>query len=434
MNGDVLDEGDDTFAVNLSNAVGAIGRRRAGHRHDHRRRRDSVALDQRRHRHRGQHGHGQRHVHGRPERRERPHGDGRLRDCERHGDVPGRLPGAQRHAHLRAGPDHAAADRAPSTATCSTRPTRRTSSTSRARTTRRSPTTRASARSSTTTPRRRSRSTTSPSPRATRARSTRTSPSRSRRRAARRSASATRPPTAPRPPARLHGHRRQPRLQPRASRPAQFTVQTIGDTLDEVDETFAVNLADPVNATIADGQGLGTITDDDAPPTISVGDVTVTEGNSGTVAATFTVSLNVPSGRGVTVDYATANGTATAPADYQAASGHPELRGRPDDAHGHRARQRRPARRGERDLLRRSLERRRTRRSPTHRRRHDHRRRRTARRCCVNDVTVTEGDTGTVDRDVHRQPQRAERPQRDRRRAPARTAPRSPRPTTRRCR
>ena len=80
-----------------------------------------------------------------------------------------------------------------------------------------------------------------------------------------------------------------------------LTVQTIGDALDEIDETFMANLADPVNATIADGEGLGTITDDDAPPTISVGDVTVTEGNSGTVNATYTVSLNVPSGRGVTV-------------------------------------------------------------------------------------------------------------------------------------
>ena len=48
---------------------------------------------------------------------------------------------------------------------------------------------------------------------------------------------------------------------------------------------------------------------------------TVTEGNSGTVDATFTVSLSAPSGRTVTVDFATANGTATAPADYAAASG-----------------------------------------------------------------------------------------------------------------
>ena len=52
--------------------------------------------------------------------------------------------------------------------------------------------------------------------------------------------------------------------------------------LDEANETYFVNLTSPVNATIADGQGLGTITDDDPPPELSIDDVTVTEGNSGT--------------------------------------------------------------------------------------------------------------------------------------------------------
>ena len=55
--------------------------------------------------------------------------------------------------------------------------------------------------------------------------------------------------------------------------------------LDEANETFFVNLAEPANATIADAQGLGTITDDDPTPTLSINDVTVTEGNSGTVNA-----------------------------------------------------------------------------------------------------------------------------------------------------
>ena len=52
--------------------------------------------------------------------------------------------------------------------------------------------------------------------------------------------------------------------------------------LDEANETFFVNLAGPTNATIADGQGLGTITDDDPLPTLAINDVTVTEGNAGT--------------------------------------------------------------------------------------------------------------------------------------------------------
>ena len=98
----------------------------------------------------------------------------------------------------------------------------------------------------------------------------------------------------------------------------QVTVQVNGDALDEVNETYSVNLANAVNATITDGSGVGTITDDDPVPTLSIGDQTVTEGDSGTVEATFTVTLSTVSGRTVTVGYASANGTATSPADYTA--------------------------------------------------------------------------------------------------------------------
>ena len=54
-----------------------------------------------------------------------------------------------------------------------------------------------------------------------------------------------------------------------------------GDLLDEIDENFTLNLSGAVNATISDGVGVGTITDDDGEPTLSIDDVTVTEGNSG---------------------------------------------------------------------------------------------------------------------------------------------------------
>jgi len=50
---------------------------------------------------------------------------------------------------------------------------------------------------------------------------------------------------------------------------------------------------------------------------IVIDDVTVTEGNSGTVNAVFSVTLTVPSTVPVSVTYATANGTATEPTDYQ---------------------------------------------------------------------------------------------------------------------
>jgi hypothetical protein len=91
-----------------------------------------------------------------------------------------------------------------------------------------------------------------------------------------------------------------------------------GDTVVEPNETFLVNLTTPVNATITDGIGQGTITNDDVTPSLSITDVTANEGNAGTTAFTFTVTLSPSSTQTVTVDYATADGTATAPTDYTA--------------------------------------------------------------------------------------------------------------------
>jgi len=56
-------------------------------------------------------------------------------------------------------------------------------------------------------------------------------------------------------------------------------------------------------------------------PTLSVADATVLEGDSGTRPLSFAVTLSSPDSRPVTVSYATANGSATAPGDYQAVSG-----------------------------------------------------------------------------------------------------------------
>ena len=100
-----------------------------------------------------------------------------------------------------------------------------------------------------------------------------------------------------------------------------FTVPIVGDTLNEFDETFFANLTNPTNATIADNQGIGTITNDDPLPSLTFANVTVIEGDAGTVTATFTVTQSAASGKTVTVDYATADGTATSPADYIATSG-----------------------------------------------------------------------------------------------------------------
>src|SRR5207244_5009620 len=61
-----------------------------------------------------------------------------------------------------------------------------------------------------------------------------------------------------------------------------------------------------------------TILDNDPLPSLSINNPTIVEGNNGNVQVTFTVTLSAVSGRAVTVDYATADGTATAPADYTA--------------------------------------------------------------------------------------------------------------------
>src|SRR4030095_16123414 len=79
-----------------------------------------------------------------------------------------------------------------------------------------------------------------------------------------------------------------------------ITVRVIGDQVNEVNETFFVNLSNPTNASIADGQGLGTITNDDSSPTLSISDVSLAEGDSGSTDAGFVVTLSAASGQTVT--------------------------------------------------------------------------------------------------------------------------------------
>src|SRR4029453_7635624 len=71
-----------------------------------------------------------------------------------------------------------------------------------------------------------------------------------------------------------------------------ITIQVRGDLLNEPDETFFVNLSNPTNALIARGTGIGTIINDDAAAGLTVDDVRVVEGNSGTTNAILTLSLS----------------------------------------------------------------------------------------------------------------------------------------------
>jgi Calx-beta domain-containing protein len=98
----------------------------------------------------------------------------------------------------------------------------------------------------------------------------------------------------------------------------KVAITVVGDTLDESNETFFLRLTDPVGATIGDGEGEGTITDDDAPPSVSsVATASVPEGNSGdSPFASIDVTLSAASGRQVSVDYGTIDGSALSGSDY----------------------------------------------------------------------------------------------------------------------
>jgi hypothetical protein len=111
---------------------------------------------------------------------------------------------------------------------------------------------------------------------------------------------------------------------PPGSTTQPVTITINGDTNGEPTENFFVNLFSPTWATIVDGQGLGTITDDDAGglPAVSINDANVSEGATGTTVISLTVRLSAASGGTVTVDYATADNTATvADNDYEAKNG-----------------------------------------------------------------------------------------------------------------
>jgi hypothetical protein len=98
-----------------------------------------------------------------------------------------------------------------------------------------------------------------------------------------------------------------------------FTVVTVGDTSVETNEWFDVKLGGASGATIFDDVGMGVIINDDGP-TLSVNDVSVTEGGAGGKLMTFTVSLSQAAATNVTYNIATSNLTAIAGSDYVAKS------------------------------------------------------------------------------------------------------------------
>jgi hypothetical protein len=90
------------------------------------------------------------------------------------------------------------------------------------------------------------------------------------------------------------------------SRPV--TVLVNGDRVSEINESFVLLLTDPSNAFVADMRGVGNIVDDEPHASIDYGRVYVTEGNSGTTSAVFTVRLAAAYDAPVNVNFSTAEG------------------------------------------------------------------------------------------------------------------------------
>ena len=100
-------------------------------------------------------------------------------------------------------------------------------------------------------------------------------------------------------------------------------VPIIDDAVEDDGETFTVTLSAPKGVPIGRGVATGTIRNSEDPVEISVADAEATEGEDGWMR--FQLSLNHIA-KDVTVDYATADGTATAGVDYTATSGSVVLR------------------------------------------------------------------------------------------------------------
>jgi len=99
------------------------------------------------------------------------------------------------------------------------------------------------------------------------------------------------------------------------------SVEVIGDTIDEFSETFKLNLNNVDVGVLVKSQGTATIVNNDPPPTVSLVDLTINEGDFGTNTLRLGLSLSQASEKPISVSYATADGTALAGSDYVTTSG-----------------------------------------------------------------------------------------------------------------
>ncbi|MEL7035518.1 MAG: DUF4347 domain-containing protein [Cyanobacteria bacterium J06592_8] len=97
-----------------------------------------------------------------------------------------------------------------------------------------------------------------------------------------------------------------------------FTVQGNGDQKFEADEIFNLSAEAVGFGNMVTPTATAIIQNDDRPPSITISDVTVNEGDD---IATFTLTTSFASGFAATLDYATTDNTAVAGSDYVATTG-----------------------------------------------------------------------------------------------------------------
>ncbi len=103
---------------------------------------------------------------------------------------------------------------------------------------------------------------------------------------------------------------------------ALVTITIIGDELDEDEESLSLIFSNPDNISLTTTMVQGIIMDDDEPPEVMIDDAEITEGDEGTSLLVFNLRLSAPSGRSITVDFATEDDTATVEDnDYEALTG-----------------------------------------------------------------------------------------------------------------
>ena len=99
-----------------------------------------------------------------------------------------------------------------------------------------------------------------------------------------------------------------------------INIPIVGDKMVEANETLRLSLSNPNGIVLSGSEAVATLLNDDQP-FLSIVGISLDEGNAGTKDATVTVNLSGAFDKPISVDYATADGTATAGSDYTKKTG-----------------------------------------------------------------------------------------------------------------